>query len=280
MNQEGIANITGRGEPGGPDLVFLSMGWGEQSFTLAAMVALGGLPAIDLAIHADTGHEAQGPYEHAARYTPWLGERGLRVVTVRDPRTDLVMQEWSGSVQIPAFTREDGTDSAGQLMRQCTRNWKLNPIRRHVRTLLPRGQPRPESVHCWQGISWDEIERMRDSDVQYIRNVYPLVELRMTRLDCRQYLLDHGLAVPVKSACVFCPYRSRRQWTDMKKEGGDDWRRARAVDAMLRDKRPGYGLFIHPARVPLEQAVTAPGEDNSQLELDLEAPCDGGTCFS
>ena len=197
------ARIAGREEEGGPDLIFLSMGWGEQSFTLGAMVALGDLPPIDLAIHADTGHEAQGTYEHARKYTPWLGERGLRVVTVGEPRTELVMQEWSGSVQIPAFTRERRTGSRGQLLRQCTRNWKLNPIRRHVRTLLPGGRPRPESVHCWQGISLDELERMRDSDVRYIKNVYPLVELRMTRLDCRQYLLEHGLDVPVKSACVY-----------------------------------------------------------------------------
>ena len=273
-------NITGRGEPGGPELIFLSMGWGEQSFTLGAMVALGDLPPIDLAIHADTGHEAQGTYEHAERYTGWLGERGLRVVTVQDARTEIVMQEWSGSVQIPAFTKQDQTGAAGQLLRQCTRNWKLNPIRRHVRTLLPGGRPKPESVHCWQGIRWDELERMRDSDVRYIRNVYPLVELRMTRLDCRQHLLDHGLAAPVKSSCVFCPYHSMGQWTNMKMENGEDWRKAQAVDALLRDKRPGYSLFVHPGRAPLAQAVTIPGENNSQPELDLAAPCDGGTCFS
>jgi hypothetical protein len=31
----------------------ISLGWGVQSFTLAAMVALGELPPVDVAIHAD-----------------------------------------------------------------------------------------------------------------------------------------------------------------------------------------------------------------------------------
>ena len=36
----------------------ISLGWGVQSFTLAAMVALGELEPIDAAIHADTTHDS------------------------------------------------------------------------------------------------------------------------------------------------------------------------------------------------------------------------------
>ena len=60
----------------------LSLGWGVQSFTLAAMVALGDLEPVDVAIHADTTHESKLTYEFAARWTPWLEEHGVRVVTV------------------------------------------------------------------------------------------------------------------------------------------------------------------------------------------------------
>ena len=68
-----LQEINDRETP--PLLVYLSMGWGIQSWTLAAMIALGELPPIDLAIHADTGHEAQGTYEHARKWTPWLEQR-------------------------------------------------------------------------------------------------------------------------------------------------------------------------------------------------------------
>ena len=52
-----------------PIITYLSLGWGIQSWTIAAMVALGKLPMIDFAIHSDTGHEAQGTYQHARKWT-------------------------------------------------------------------------------------------------------------------------------------------------------------------------------------------------------------------
>ena len=63
----------------------ISLGWGVQSFTLAAMAALGELEPVDVAIHADTTHESKLTYEFAARWTPWLEERCVRVVTVSNP---------------------------------------------------------------------------------------------------------------------------------------------------------------------------------------------------
>ena len=56
----------------------LSLGWGVQSWTLAAMIALKELPLVDYAVHADTTHEHEGTYAHAAKWTPWLEERGVR----------------------------------------------------------------------------------------------------------------------------------------------------------------------------------------------------------
>ena len=165
-----------------PDLTYLSLGWGVQSFTLAAMVALGELPPVDLAIHADTTHEARGTYAHAQKWTSWLGEHGVKVVTVSAENTDVVQEYRTGmAVMIPAFSlNRDG--SHGQIKRECTSHWKLTPIRRHLRQSIPN--PKPGAIECWQGISLDEWHRMRDSDVKYIKNVYPLVDQRMTRRDC------------------------------------------------------------------------------------------------
>ena len=79
-------------------LTYLSLGWGVQSWTIAAMVALGELPPIDLAIHADTTHEAVGTYAHAAEWTPWLGEHGVKVVTVTAENTE-VLRDWANTVR-------------------------------------------------------------------------------------------------------------------------------------------------------------------------------------
>ena len=152
------------------------------------------------------------------------------------------------------------------------------PMRRFIRSVI--GNPRPGSVESWLGISLDEFHRMRDSDVAYITNVYPLVDRRISRADCAAWLQAHGLDIPPKSACTFCPYHSLGAWKTLKRNGGPDWAEAVAVDGAIRDKRPKHELFIHPGRKPLAEAVKIPEDEGaSQLELELEVPCDGGVCF-
>lgn len=263
-------------------LTVLSLGWGVQSTTLAAMVALKELPPVDYAIFADTTHEGQGTYAHAAKWTPWLEEHGVKVVTVQGNRTEVVREDWKDSVMIPAFTVNSETGKAGQVQRQCTHDWKIVAIRRFIRGLLPN--PKPGQVESWQGISLDEWKRMRTSDVAYITNVYPLVERRITREACVAWLQAHGLDVPPKSACTFCPYKSLGAWRDLKRQGGPDWQEALAVDDAIRNKRRkhGHDLFLHPARIPLAEAVRIP-EDVGAHQFGLfeaEQPCDSGYCFT
>ena len=137
----------------------ISLGWGVQSWTLAAMVAVGELPAVDYAIHADTTHEAAGTYAHATKWTPWLEARGVKVVTVTSNRAEVFREDWgAGAVMIPAFTSERTTGKHGQTQRQCTHDWKIMPIRRFIRSVI--GVPRPGAVQSWQGISLDEWQRM------------------------------------------------------------------------------------------------------------------------
>ena len=151
------------------------------------------------------------------------------------------------------------------------------PIRRFIRTQV---QPRPGAVVSIQGISLDEWSRMRTSDVKYIENTYPLVDRRLTRAACVAWLQEYGLDVPVKSACVFCPYRSSSRWRRLKQSGGWDWDRAVLADEAIRWQRSkgGFALYVHPARKPLPEAVRVP-EDFGAEQLEFEMPCDGGTCW-
>ena len=124
-------------------LTYLSLGWGVQSFTLAAMMALDELDRVDFLVHSDTTHEASGTYAFAEQWTPWLGEHGLTVVTVRPENADITRLDWGrGSVMIPAFSQDKQDASHGQVKRQCTTQWKIMPIRRFLRAELKR-QGRP-----------------------------------------------------------------------------------------------------------------------------------------
>ena len=80
-----------------------------------------------------------------------------------------------------------------------------------------------------------------------------------------------------RSACVFCPYKSNREWLRLKKAGGADWDRAVAVDAALREegtvmqKRMDNPMYLHRSCKPLNDVYL----DEDQMDLfDME--CEGG----
>jgi 3'-phosphoadenosine 5'-phosphosulfate sulfotransferase (PAPS reductase)/FAD synthetase len=253
----------------------LSLGWGVQSWTLAAMAAHGDIEKPDLAIHSDTGHEHQGTYEFAATWGPWLEYHGIPVVTVRAMHHVTNVVASGHAIMIPAYTISD-EGKKGQLRRQCTDRWKIRPMRKQIsQELLLRGlRKRPGAVEMLLGISWDESERMKASDVQYITNAFPLIDQRRTRTDCIYWLGDRGLPVPPKSSCTFCPYKSRKHWRDLAREDGPDWHAALQTDNLIRDRRPPFPLFVHPLRIPLAEATRTEGQ---QTEMDLT--CDTGYCF-
>lgn len=262
----------------------ISLGWGVQSWTLAAMAALGELEA-DVAIHADTYWEKAATYAFVREWQPWLESHGLRVVTVGEP-SQAVTKVRTGKTDIPAFTATPSRNG-GQLRRQCTGRWKITPIRRWLSAELERQgiRKRPGAVESLQGISLDEFQRMKDSDVRWIVNRYPLVDMGMTRNDCMTWLTSHGLPIPPKSACVFCPFQSRTNWKELKRAGGPDWQTAVEIDEVIRHVRPPHDLFVHPKRQPLAQAITLVEDfglaQSGLFGDDIDDPdgCDSGYCF-
>jgi len=252
----------------------ISLGWGVQSFTLAAMSALGDLPPVDVAIHADTTHEMAATYAFAQEWAPWLEKRGVRVVTVTTAARPVDI--WGG-VAMPAYTLEDG--KRGRIKRQCTNDWKIAPVRKLLQSER-NGQP----VELWLGISTDEWHRAKSADVQYIDHKYPLLDLGMSRADCLRWLTAHRLPSPGKSSCTFCPFHRIGEWEQIKRTGGADWEEALQVDEMIRHARPPGVLYAHARMLPLTEAVIIP-EDYGYTQLDLlasdddDAECDSGFCF-
>jgi 3'-phosphoadenosine 5'-phosphosulfate sulfotransferase (PAPS reductase)/FAD synthetase len=267
----------------------ISLGWGIQSTTMAFMVALGELEPVDYAIHADTTHEFSGTYEFAKRWTPWLEEHGMKVVTVQDTYasravfhdegrigeihapfyTILNTSVGDGYVAIPVFTQ---SDKGGQLHRSCTQRWKIAPMRRFI-----QAHRNDSTVEQWIGISWDESQRMRDSDVKYITHRWPLIEKRMTRNDCIAWLKAHNLEVPPRSACNFCPFKSKKEWRRLQNYP-DDWNEAVQVDLAIRKARPPYDLYVCSQRKPLTECDFSTLEDHGQMQLFTEEEC-SGVCF-
>lgn len=256
-------------------LKVLSLGAGVQSTTLALMAAAGELEAPDCAIFADTQAEPASVYEHlrwlmSPNVLPFpvhivsrgnLAADGLVIRTSQ--RSGLRYQK----NLIPLFMKApDGTK--GILGRKCTSEYKVREIIKKVRSLRPRG----EQVEQFIGISTDEAHRMKPAPVEWITNRWPLIEQRMSRNDCLRWLERNGYQQPPKSACVFCPYHSDREWLRLKNQEPDAfaaavaWERATHV-ANERDQAAHGKPFLHASLVPLDQVDLSTWAERGQPDL-------------
>lgn len=236
----------------------LSLGAGVQSSTVLLMSLAGELPRLDAAIFADTGWEPRSVYEHLDRLEEVAQAEGVPVYRVSAGNIHDDAIDDPGFTHIPAYTPDGGMGK-----RQCTRKYKIRPIRRQVRALYLAADRHP--VEQWVGISLDEHWRIKPSGVQYITNRWPLIERRMTRWDCQRWLDAHGWSAP-RSACIGCPLHSDADWralTDKEFADATAWEKA----------LPGR-QYLHPSAVPLDQVDLSTEEDRGQLNLFVNE-CEG-----
>jgi len=161
---------------------------------------------------------------------------------------------------VPWFTlNPDG--SRGMSRRQCTSEYKLAPMMWKTRELLGvsrTGYLAPGTVEQWVGISTDEASRMKSARQQYITIRWPLIERGFSRKQCLAWLDAYAYPTPPKSACIGCPFHDQATWVRMRDDRPAEFAHACAVDAGLRlgHARGMRGQeFMHPARVPLAEAV-------------------------
>lgn len=258
----------------------LSLGAGVQSSTLAFMIAKGIVPMVDCAIFADTGAEPSHVYDwldFVKQNVPFdvhivkKGEGLLR--NIEDS-----VKNGSRIAQPPFFAEKDGRP--GPLLRACTSEFKVAPIVAKVRELvgLKKGQRAGKDVLAVQyiGISWDEAIRMKPSRENWIKHEWPLIEMRMTRLDCIKWMKDNGYPEPTKSSCTFCPYHSDSHWREMKEHDRKSWEQALYVDELIRNGVRGttQKLFLHRSLTPLIDVDLRSIEEKGQTSLFGEE-CEG-----
>jgi len=268
-------------------LRILSLGAGVQSSAVALLAAEGVIPPLDGAIFADTGSEPAGVYAHLDRLTPALPFPVYRVTAAgRAGLGDEILKATRGESTIgssarPPFFVRTLTGGKGMIRRQCTGDYKIDPIQQQIRALLGlvRRQRWPADVRVQQvmGISIDEASRMRTSRVPTIMHDYPLVDLGWTRSKCRTWLADRGWHPP-KSACTFCPFHSDRGWRELRDTDPAGWQEAVTIDRAIRrglhEKALVGELFLHGSLKPLELVDLSTPAERGQPNL-FENECEG-----
>lgn len=256
-----------------PALRVISLGAGVQSSTVYLLACAGELGHVDGAIFADTGWEPKAVYEHLDRLEAFGGGRiPIHRVSNGNIRDTTRQKDFYDA---PYFLLQpDG--SHGMARRQCTHQLKIRPIRRCLSELLQeKGErKRPGVVESLMGISFDELQRMKPSDVKWVTSVYPLVDRRWRRSDCKVYLREQGWEAP-RSACIGCPYHSDAEWRSLKQNAPEEFADAVAFELEIQQTKAGLRgkPFLHASRVPLDLVDLASAEDRGQLNFDAE--CEG-----
>ena len=232
----------------------ISLGAGVQSTTMALMAARGLIsPMPDAAIFADTQDEPRAVYQHLE----WLiSQLPFPVHTVTAGKLSQRHLDGYNGARTPFFIKGNG-----MAKRQCTREFKIRPIRRMTREILgvgPRGRV-TQAVISWVGISTDEYLRKKPSGCSFITNRWPLLErgTEMTRAKCEEWLrVNYRISAP-KSACKQCPYQGPERLLALKQSEPDSFSALCDYDASLRTpdriKRWHGELYVHPSCVPLIQ---------------------------
>jgi len=212
--------------------------------------------------------------------TPWAGERGITIHTVRKRRKDgsgisiagKMTQPGTLSVTVPAF----GSLGKMALPRGCTRDFKVVPM---LRWLKANGATAETPAIVAVGFSTDEWHRATNGkDNPRERRVFPLLDLRLDRAACMALIARAGLPVPPKSSCYFCPYHSLITWRALRRDRPDLFAQAASIEAVLHAKlkeREKSPLFLTRYGVPLPDAI----HPAQQALPGLDDTCDSGHCF-
>lgn len=191
---------------------YLSLGAGVDTTAIILMPDV--MDKTDFVIFADTGSENPETYTYLNEIIkPYLEKLHKPLVIVHGEET--VQGEVITNME-EAYLKWNAIPV--RFMRHCTDKWKIRPMQRYLKEHYPEG-------HLTKiiGFAYDEIRRVKcQSDETW----YPLIEKKMTRADCIQYIQSRGFPVPPKSGCFYCPFQRLDQWKELRVNHPDLWQRA------------------------------------------------------
>jgi len=285
----------------------LNLGAGVQSTALYLMFMRGEVTGddgnaiqLDGAIFGDTQDESEETYKHLE----WMKSLGGPPILCRTRgKLSDALQNGAGTTgrfsSIPAYIRApdhiDGIDTPAMQRRQCTADYKISVVENTIKREffgVSKGQRVPKDVHVIQyfGLSADEMRRvlrvMREFlKIKWATCKFPLVEKSMHRQLCRDYMKDKVPHRVPRSACVYCPFHSNKEWARLKQEEPESFAEAVRVDAMLRNGKSRCSqslngdLYLHRSTKPLDEIdfnkLAREDEDNgTETFFDCMGMCD------
>lgn len=128
----------------------------------------------------------------------------------------------------------------------CSQKYKVQPQTQRLKKWMTANNLKTVR----RAIGYDAGEGHRRTDItgedlkrgRKAVNWYPLIEWQWRRVDCLEVVKRHGLEVPRKSACFFCPAMKRGEILQLKKESPDLYKRALEIERQAVTTSAGRGL--------------------------------------
>jgi len=258
-----------------------SYGGGVQS-TAVLVLAAQGRVHYDHFLFANVGEDSENPdtldyFKNVAM--PFAEQHDIDLLQVG--RDDTIRGRIFSELRDIPIPMRMNTGAPGN--RKCTELFKIRVVDRWV------NQNRNGHNHyvVGLGISTDEIQRARSIESKevykglYKKNEYPLIDMRLSRNDCRQLVIDAGLPQPPKSSCYFCPFHNDQAWYEMRQKRPDLFFDAVKIEKHLQDKRMKlWGkdkVWMHRKLIPLDQAIP---DQPFLFDMDEMDNCESGYCFT
>ena len=267
----------------------LNLGAGVQSSTLALMAAKGEIgPMPDFALFADTQAEPASVYtwlnwlETKLPFAVYRVTSGSLTDSELKPRVSLKSGKKYLKNSIPVFGMSKDGNVQAALGRKCTADFKIGPILKEIRRRceIKHGQ-KNVTVTQWIGISWDELQRMKPAVNKWTQHRWPLIERRMRREHCIEWMQNNGYPEPPRSACVYCPFHSNTEWRRLRDEEPMEFASAVEFDKKIREAHKQHNetlsmtVYLHRSCQPLSEVDFDSPEDKGQGVFDFQNECEG-----
>jgi len=196
-------------------------------------------------------------YEYLEMFQEWLQKHGYKPIVVLKPDVGTIEKRRFQNLYDYLYFK---SLTPSIQYRACTDRFKIDTIRKYVTT------------PCFMllGIDMDESKRAKLSSKKGIEHRFPLIEAGMNRNDCKEYIRQKGLPVPIKSGCFICPFQRVAQWIELRNVHPELFCKAQQLEKKSSERR-GKNYFISGIGKPLNIIVD---ENQRKLfEVDKYPPC-------
>lgn len=283
---------------------------------------------LDYIMFADTGNEAQMVYNQIFKVIKHVKETHNKEIVVTKKNKELKSYDeivtliksglkyrgskyadlyqshllfFRGDIKsidvMPFWTRNKKTGSVGKTMtKACTVSYKINQIMRELRILegVSQFRQKKHKIIMYIGFTIDEISRVKPSQISYAENKFPLVDMRLSKQDCIDYVKQKLGFKPQSSVCNMCYANDFNRVYNIYESDKDGWRKLIDLDVAMRDKPESHNLkddvfmfkwqadenirLVDINMEEMKEKLRKKYHQMSIFELEQEMACMGG-CF-